>query len=170
MRYIQSATELVPTRQCPRPVVQRFNQKPYISTTTFQHDDAGFTWHCSASSSPLSMTTYPAQYPTAVAEVAITAQLERLRVTEAVAARDNVVSAIISRLDRELEILRQSSVPSPTNPSARQDIQYSESCAGAEYQTDDEKGVYFERHVREIHPGILSSACRFHHSAILAIR
>ncbi|KAI6004924.1 hypothetical protein EDD15DRAFT_1025195 [Pisolithus albus] len=73
-------------------------------------------------------TTYPTQYPTAVAEVAIAAQLERLRVTEALAACDNVVvllqdaytsvrqkSAIIFRLERELEILRHSSTPSSIN-------------------------------------------------------
>ncbi|KIO05607.1 hypothetical protein M404DRAFT_140722, partial [Pisolithus tinctorius Marx 270] len=72
--------------------------------------------------------------PAAVAEIALAVQLERLRVTEALAARDNVVvrledaytsvrqkSATISRLERELEILRRSSTPSFSNPSALQE-------------------------------------------------
>ncbi|KAI6004915.1 hypothetical protein EDD15DRAFT_2515505 [Pisolithus albus] len=121
------------------------------------------------SSSPLSsetpMTTYTTQDPAAVVEVALAVQLERLRVTEALAARDNVVvrledaytsvrqkSAIISRLERELEILRQSSAASSMNPSPPQDIQCSDSSTGAEGQTDDEKSVNFERHVRSDSP------------------
>ncbi|KIK24472.1 hypothetical protein PISMIDRAFT_410393 [Pisolithus microcarpus 441] len=111
------------------------------------------------------MTTYPTQYPTAVAEVAIAAQLERLRVTEALAARGSVVvrledaytsvrqkSAIKSRLERELEILRRSSTPSSMNPSVLQDGRCIDSCPGAEDQTDDEKGINSAGHVREVHP------------------
>ncbi|KAI6037100.1 hypothetical protein BKA83DRAFT_4120677 [Pisolithus microcarpus] len=110
-------------------------------------------------------TTYPTQYPTAVAEVAIAAQLERLRVTEALAARGSVVvrledaytsvrqkSAIKSRLERELEILRRSSTPSSMNPSVLQDGRCIDSCPGAEDQTDDEKGINSAGHVRSDSP------------------
>ncbi|KAI6137800.1 hypothetical protein EDD17DRAFT_418186 [Pisolithus thermaeus] len=92
-------------------------------------------------------------------------QLERLRVTEALTARDNVVvrledaytsvrqkSAIISRLERELETLRQSSAPSSKNPSELQEIQCSGSSTGTEEQTDDEKGINLKRHVRSDSP------------------
>ncbi|KAI6098718.1 hypothetical protein F5141DRAFT_1010603, partial [Pisolithus sp. B1] len=102
--------------------------------------------------------------PAAVAEVALTVQLERLRVTEALTAGDNVVvrledaytsirqkSAIISRLERELETLRQSSAPSSKNPSELQEIQCSGSSTGTEEQTDDEKGINLKRHVRNMH-------------------
>ncbi|KAI6105277.1 hypothetical protein EDD16DRAFT_225350 [Pisolithus croceorrhizus] len=111
-----------------------------------------------------SMTTYYTQDPAAVAEVALTVQLERLRVTEALTAGDNVVvrledaytsirqkSAIISRLERELETLRQSSAPSSKNPSELQEIQCSGSSTGTEEQTDDEKGINLKRHVRNMH-------------------
>ncbi|KAI6111197.1 hypothetical protein F5141DRAFT_772367 [Pisolithus sp. B1] len=116
------------------------------------------------------MTTFPTQDPPAVVEVALAVQLERLRVTEALVACNNAVvrlkdactslrqkSAIISRLERELEILRQSSTPSSMNPSAQQEIQCGDSCTGTGEQADDEKGVKFERRVREKRP---SSACR----------
>ncbi|KAI6124028.1 hypothetical protein EDD16DRAFT_592804 [Pisolithus croceorrhizus] len=121
------------------------------------------TGNHSTSSSPLS-SEIPMD-PAAVAEVALAVQLERLRVTEALAARDNVVvrledaytsvrqkSAIVSRLERELEILRRSSTPSSVTPSALQEIQHCDSSNGAEDQTDDEKGVNLERHVRSDSP------------------
>ncbi|KAI5993893.1 hypothetical protein EDD15DRAFT_867525 [Pisolithus albus] len=133
-----------------------------------------YTLHCTRPPLGDIQTTYAIQDPAAVVEVALAVQLERLRVAEALAARDNVVvrledaytsvrqkSAIISRLERELEILRQSSAPSSMNPSPPQDIQCSDSSAGVEGQTDDEKSVNFERHVREMRPGILLSACRW---------
>ncbi|KIK24456.1 hypothetical protein PISMIDRAFT_410173 [Pisolithus microcarpus 441] len=136
------------------------------------HTDS--TLHCTGPPLNDIQTTYAIQDPAAVVEVALAVQLERLRAAEALAARDNVVvrledaytsvrqkSAIISRLERELEILRRSSTPSSMNPSALQDIQCSDSCTDAEGQTDDEKSVNLERHVREMHPGILSSACRW---------
>ncbi|KAI6097958.1 hypothetical protein EDD16DRAFT_584196 [Pisolithus croceorrhizus] len=127
------------------------------------HVDAGL--HCTRPLLDDIQTTYPMQDPAAVAEVALAVQLERLRVREALAARDNVVvrledaytsvrqkSAIISRLERELEILRRSSTPSSVAPSALQEIQHCDSSTGAEDQTDDEKGVNLERHVRSDSP------------------
>ncbi|KAI6111216.1 hypothetical protein F5141DRAFT_1063545 [Pisolithus sp. B1] len=123
----------------------------------------------SASSSSLSseipMTTFPTKDPAVIAEVALAVQLERSQVTEALATRDNAgvrledgctsvrqKSVIISRLERELEILRRSFTSSPMNPSTLQELQHSDSCTGTEDQTDDEKGVKFERHVRSDSP------------------
>ncbi|KAI6094543.1 hypothetical protein EV401DRAFT_1896295 [Pisolithus croceorrhizus] len=65
--------------------------------------------------------TYPAQDPVAAVEVALAVQLERLRVTEA--------------LGRP----RQRGV---------QETRCGDSCTGTEEQTDDEKGINFERHVK----------------------
>ncbi|KAI6021151.1 hypothetical protein EDC04DRAFT_2575661, partial [Pisolithus marmoratus] len=107
--------------------------------------------------------------PAAVAELALAFQLERLKVTEALAARDNVVvrledaytsvrqkTATLSRLERELEILRRSSSPSSSNPRAlMQESQCCDSFAAAEDETEVEKGFSFESHVREIHSGVL---------------
>ncbi|KAI6140412.1 hypothetical protein BKA82DRAFT_4398319 [Pisolithus tinctorius] len=128
---------------------------------------------CSTSLSPLSsetpVTTYHTQDPAAVAEIALAVQLERLRVTEALAARDNVVvrledaytsvrqkSATISRLERELEILRRSSTPSFSNPSALQESQRCDSSTAVEDPTDVNKSISLERHVREMHPATSS--------------
>ncbi|KAI6009570.1 hypothetical protein F5J12DRAFT_912455, partial [Pisolithus orientalis] len=70
-------------------------------------------------------TIYHTPDPAVAAEIAFAVQLERLRVVEALAARDNVVvrledaytsvrqkSAIVSRLERQLEIFRRSWTPS----------------------------------------------------------
>ncbi|KAI6017443.1 hypothetical protein EDC04DRAFT_2943424, partial [Pisolithus marmoratus] len=95
--------------------------------------------------------------PATVAELALAVQLERLRVAEALAARDNVVglledayisvrqkTATISRLERELEILRQSS-SSPSNSRALiQESQCGDSLTDAEDQTDVEKALNAE--------------------------
>ncbi|KAL4065176.1 hypothetical protein J3A83DRAFT_4190594 [Scleroderma citrinum] len=86
----------------------------------------------SGSSSPLSSFSADIQTdPVVAADTAIAVQLERLRVAEALAARDNVVgrledaytsvqqkAAMISRLQWELDILRRSSSPSVSNPAA----------------------------------------------------
>lgn len=71
------------------------------------------------------------QDPVAVADTAIAVQIEKQRVAEALAARDNVVDrlkyactsvqqkeATILRLQRELEALRRSSTPRILTPSA----------------------------------------------------
>lgn len=110
-------------------------------------------------------TTYHTQDPAAVAEIALAVQLERLRVTEALAARDNVVvrledaytsvrqkSATISRLERELDVLRRSSTPSFSNTSALQESQCCDSSTAVEGATDVNKSINLERHVREMHP------------------
>ncbi|KAL4075324.1 hypothetical protein V8B97DRAFT_2022312 [Scleroderma yunnanense] len=78
-----------------------------------------------------SQQTYRRCDPVVAADTAIAVQLERLRVAEALAARDNVVgrledaytsvqqkAAMISRLQWELDILRRSSSPSVSNPAA----------------------------------------------------
>ncbi|KAI6017089.1 hypothetical protein EDC04DRAFT_3093497 [Pisolithus marmoratus] len=119
----------------------------------------------STSSSPLSSET--SMDPAIAAELALAVQLERLRVTEALAARDNVVvlledayvsvrrkTATISRLERELEILRRSS-SSPSGSNRRpliQESQCGDSFAAAEDQTDVEKGLSVESHVRSDSP------------------
>ncbi|KAI6124033.1 hypothetical protein EDD16DRAFT_1517707 [Pisolithus croceorrhizus] len=82
----------------------------------------------SASSSPLSSET-PMDLA-AVVEVALGVQLERLRVTEALAACDNAVAVVY---------------PFTDEPEYIQEIQYSDSCTGTEDQTDDEKGINFEK-------------------------
>ncbi|KAI5993886.1 hypothetical protein EDD15DRAFT_2196343 [Pisolithus albus] len=112
--------------QCPRPaVVQRFNQKPYISTTTFQHDDAGSTWHWKS---------------------------QRI-----------LVAAVNDQHSTTFRLFIPHSTPQKLQRSHFQSNWngYDLDCTGAEGQTDDEKSVNFERHVREMRPGILSSARRW---------
>ncbi|KAI6017441.1 hypothetical protein EDC04DRAFT_2902622 [Pisolithus marmoratus] len=143
---------------------------PCLPTTTWQTTTDHLTVppstaDRSTSSSPLSSET--SMDPAIAAELALAVQLERLRVTEALAARDNVVvlledayvsvrrkTATISRLERELEILRRSS-SSPSGSNRRpliQESQCGDSFAAAEDQTDVEKGLSVESHVRSDSP------------------
>lgn len=71
---------------------------------------------------------HPPQDPSATADLALAIQSERLRVVEALAARDNVVARLegaytsvrqkadkILQLEKELEALKRSSTPANTN-------------------------------------------------------
>ncbi|KAI6037103.1 hypothetical protein BKA83DRAFT_4476700 [Pisolithus microcarpus] len=109
-----------------------------------QHNDAGSTWDWKSQRILVTAVN-------AVADVAVAAQLERLRVTEALAACDNAVTGISYHISFGTRTRDSQAVGDPFIIGL-QWIQCSDYCTGAEDQTDDEKGVNSARYVRSDSP------------------
>ncbi|KAI6106214.1 hypothetical protein EV401DRAFT_2010590, partial [Pisolithus croceorrhizus] len=108
--------------------------------------------------------TYPAQDLAAAVEVALAVHLERLRVTEALGrprqcdgtSRGRIYltwTEISYHISFGTRTRDSQAVVDPfiNEPRVVQETRCRDSCTGTEEQTDDEKGINFERHVRNTH-------------------